>query len=837
MIHRMYFFCAFVLCFNALPAQNGSGKLKTAKPAPTSDSRGATLEYPITPVPFDQVKLEDKFWAARVETVRKVTIPATFQKNLETGRVKNFEIAAGYKTGHVCTRYPFDDTDIFKSIEGAAISLVTHPDKKLEAQVDSLIPLIRAAQEPDGYLYTWATILDRLKKSGNTTAQPEVKGAFVDWMDGKRWEKEDVLSHELYNAGHLYEAAVAWFYATKKRDLLDIALKNAALIERDFGPGKLHIAPGHQEIEIGLVKLWQATGERRWLDLAKYFIEIRGYKGDSNSQNHQKIKDQRVAVGHAVRLAYMYMAVADVAAYTGTHEYDAAMKAVWEDIVGSQMYITGGIGATGTNEGFGGAYDLPNYSAYCETCSSIAFVLWSQRMFQLTGESRYVDVMELTLYNALNAGLSLSGDGFFYPNPLESRKNVERTPWFSCACCPPNLTRFFSSLSGLMYARADNALYINLFAASKTSFENINSKGQKVRVNVRQETDFPWNGRIKIHVDPAKPNTFPLKVRIPGWAKGDVVPLDLYRYHEFSGHPVSIRLNGKVFPAVFKDGYAVIERKWNTGDVVELELPMATERVQAHSKVAADVGRFALKRGPLVYCIEGQDQADDHVLNMLVPDSVQINSRFDAGLLGGLQTLSFTGFLLKKKTAPDAGDLQKMALKAIPYYAWNNRGRDNMLVWLPHELREVKELAQPTLATLAKSSASEGCNGDLKNIVDQFDPGNSADKESTLVHWWPRFGTTEWLQYDFSKPEQVGTARVFWFDDQVRDGGSRVPKSWRILYLDNGEWKPAYAANGFKVTRDAWNEVQFEPVKTTAIRLEMTWQEGVSGGVHEWEIF
>ncbi|HOY08203.1 MAG TPA: glycoside hydrolase family 127 protein [Saprospiraceae bacterium] len=792
--------------------------------------------YPIVPIPFQKVQLEDRFWAPRLEVVRKVTIPVTFQKNEETGRLKNFDIAAGHTSGNVCTQFPFDDSDVYKSIEGAAISLTNHRDAKLEARVDSLIRLIAAAQEPDGYVYTWRTITERLKKSGATDTQPVVKGAFLDWLDGPRWANEDKLSHELYCAGHLYEAAVAWYTATGKRNLLDIALKNAALIDRDFGPGKLAKAPGHQEIEIGLVKLFQTTGEKRWLNLAKFFIETRGY-GEPYSQNHQKVKEQRVAVGHAVRLAYMFMAVADIAAYTGTHEYDAAMKSVWEDIVGSQMYITGGVGATGSNEGFGGAYDLPNYSAYCETCSSIAFVLWTQRMFQLTGDSRYIDVLELTLYNALNAGLSLSGDAFFYPNPLESRKNVERSAWFGCACCPPNLTRFFSGLPGMLYARKSNDLYVNLFAASSTSFENLNSKGQKVKVNVRQETDFPWNGLVKIHVDPAKPNTFSLKVRIPGWAKGDAVPLDLYRFHAFSENPVSLRVNGKVFPAKFEDGYAIIERKWNAKDVVELDLPMAAQRVQANAKVEADAGRLALKRGPLVYCLEGKDQADEHVLNMLVPDSLPVNSKFETTLFGGVQTLGLTGFLVKKKTAPHTADLEKMALKAIPYYAWANRGRDNMLVWLPHDLRVVPEITHPTLATLSTAAASEGCNGDLKNVADQVAPKSSSDEESSLVHWWPHFGITDWLQYNFSKPEQVGTARVFWFDDEVRKGGCRVPKSWRILYLENGEWKPVYAAEGFKISRDAWNTVQFEPVKTTAIRLEMQWQDGVSGGVHELEIF
>ena len=795
----------------------------------------AAQDYPIQPIPFHQVRLEDKFWAPRIETVRRVTIPATFRKSEETGRVKNFEIAAGQASGHVCTQFPFDDTDLYKSIEGAANALRTKADPGLEAQVEIWIEKIRAAQEPDGYLYTWRTIVERQKKAGNPD-KPVQKGAFLDWLDGTRWQNEDKISHELYNAGHLYEAAVAWLEATGKRNLLDIALKNAELVARDFGPGKLQKAPGHQEIELGLVKLYRATGERRWLDLAKFFLDVRGY-GEPYSQNHQKIQDQRVAVGHAVRLGYMFAGAADVAALTGTTEYHPAMKAVWEDIVGSQLYLTGGVGATGSNEGFGGAYDLPNYSAYCETCSSIAFFWWTQRLFQLTGDSRYLDVAELTLYNALNAGLSLSGDRFFYPNPLESRKNVERTEWFACACCPPNLTRFFAALPGFFYAKKGNDLFVTQFAASRTRFVNTNSKGQKVDIDLRQETNFPWDGRVKIFVDPAKPNTFALKIRIPGWAKGDVVPLDLYRFYAFSGHPVSIKVNGQVFPLVFENGFAVIHRKWKTGDVVELDLPMPPQRVQANSKVEADAGRFALKRGPLVYCIEGRDQADDRVLNVLVPDSVAIAAKFDPALFGGVQTLRFNGFLVKNKTATNTADLQPLALKAIPYFMWANRGRDNMLVWLPHSLKTVQAIAQPTLATLAKATASEGVNGDLLNIADQYPVKNAADPESSKVHWWPHFGTTEWLQYDFGKPEQVGTARVYFFDDEATQGGCRVPKSWRILYLENGVWKPVHAPAGFKTTKDAWNEVQFEPVKTTALRLEMAFQDGVSGGVYEWEVF
>lgn len=795
----------------------------------------AQTDYPIQPVPFYKVKMEDKFWQPRIETVRKVTVPATFRKNEETLRVKNFEVAAGAVPGNVCTRFPFDDSDVYKSIEGAANVLRTQRDPKLESEIDALVEKIRAAQEPDGYLYTWRSIAERLKKSASDE-KPAQKGAFLDWLNGPRWENEDKLSHELYCAGHLYEAAVAYFEATGKRNLLDIALKNAELVARDFGPGKLAKAPGHQEIEVGLVKLFRTTGDRRWLDLAKFFIETRGY-GEEYSQNHQKVRDQRKAVGHAVRLGYMFMGAADVAALTGSHEYDEAMKSVWEDIVGSQMYLTGGVGATGSNEGFGGSFDLPNYTAYNETCSSISFLWWSQRMFQLTGESRYLDVAELTLYNALNAGLSLSGDHYFYPNPLESRKNTERTDWFSCACCPPNLTRFFAAMPELFYARKGNDVFVNQFAASRTEVENTNSKGQKVKVGIRQETDFPWDGRVKIHVEPAKPNTFSLKIRIPGWAKGDVVPLDLYRFHEFSGGAISIKLNGQAITPEFENGFAVISRKWQSGDVVEIELPMQTQRVAANPKVEADAGRFALKRGPMIYCLEGRDQPDERVLNLLVPDTVSIFSKFENGLFGGVQTLNFNGFLVKKKISPVEAELQKLNLKAIPYFLWANRGRDNMLVWLPHELGAAREIAQPTLASRSKASASEGCNGDLVNIADQAPVKNAFDNESSLVHWWPHFGTTEWLQFDFPADEQVGTARVYFFDDEATGGGCRVPKSLVLKYLENGTWRNVYFPGGFRITKDGWTELQFEPVKTTALRLEMTFQDGVSGGVHEWEVF
>jgi DUF1680 family protein len=788
--------------------------------------------YNVKPIPFTQVKIKDNFWAPRLETVRTVTIPYTFRQCEETGRVKNFEIAGGAADGAFCGQYAFDDSDVYKVIEGAAYSLQVQPDTALEKYVDRLVQKIAAAQEPDGYLYTWRSIYEREKAAG-TVKEPTL-GQFHRGSD-TRWERVDQHSHELYNMGHLYEAATAYFQATGKRALLDVALKNADLVDKTFGWGKLEKATGHQEIEIGLVKLYQVTGEKRYLDLAQFFLDVRGY-GDIYMQNHQKAKDQREIAGHAVRACYMYAAMADVTALKGTDAYMPALNAIWDDVVGKKMYVTGGIGSSGSNEGFSEAYDLPNYSAYCETCASIAFVLWNQRMFQLTGHAQYIDVLEKTLYNALNAGLSLSGDRFFYPNPLESRENVERSPWFACACCPSNVARFFPSIPGYIYAKRGNELYVNLFASSETTVQNVNSQLQLVNVNIAQQTNYPWDGKVAIRVEPEKPNTFTLKLRIPGWAQGDAVPLDLYSFPKHDDSKIFLFVNGKAQPVVIRNGYASIERKWKKGDLVELALPMPVRQVFANSKVEADADRLALQRGPLLYCLEGKDQPDSRVLNIMVDGLEEVSNSFDPSLLGGVQTLGFDGFLVKKKTAPDQGETQKLKLKAIPYYAWANRGKDNMLVWLPDGFRAARPLAQATIASKSKITASEGAKGELASVADQWLPKSSDDHENPFVHWWPHFGSTEWLQYDFEKEEQVGTVRAYWFDDEASGGGCRIPKSWRVLFLENGGWKPVYAPDGYKVLKDGWNELQFEPVKTSAMRLEISGQDGVSVGLHEWEV-
>ena len=797
------------------------------------------IGYPVKAIPFTDVKISDQFWAPRLEAVQKVTIPYALRQSEETGRIKNFEIAGGTAEGAFCTQYAFDDSDVYKIIEGVAYSLPVHPNAPLENYTDSLIEKIAAAQEPDGYLYTWRTIYDKEKAAG-AIKEPTL-GQFHRGSD-TRWERVDEHSHELYNMGHLYEAAIAYFQATGKRKLLDVALRNANLVDSTFGWGKMEKATGHQEIEIGLVKLYQLTGEKRYLDLAQFFLDVRGY-GDAYMQNHQKVTEQREITGHAVRACYMYAAMADVTAHANAEKYMPALNAIWEDVVRTKMYVTGGIGSSGSNEGFSTPYDLPNFSAYCETCASIAFVLWNQRMFQLTGNSKYIDVLERTLYNALNAGLSLSGDRFFYPNPLESRKNVERSPWFGCACCPSNVARFFPSIPGYIYAKNGNDVLVNLFISSSTTVQNVNSRLQFVPVEITQESNYPWDGKVKISVNPAKPNTFALKIRIPGWARGDAVPFDLYSFHKHDNSRVFLHLNGEAQPVNIESGYAIIERKWRNGDVVELALPMPVRHIAANKLVEADVDRLALQRGPLVYCVEGKDQPDDRILSLLVSDKSEVTTQFEPKLLHGVRTLTFEGGLVKKKDTPIVGEVQKMKLKAIPYYAWANRGKDNMLVWLPTEMEVARSLSQPTIAAKSSITASVGLKGEPTSVADQYLPKNSNDHDNSFVHWWPYFGTTEWLQYDFEKTEQVGTARVYWFDDEASEGGCRIPKSWRILYWENdqqdpaqGSWKPVFAPNGYTVTKDGWDEVHFEPVKTTAVRLELELQDGVSAGVHEWEV-
>ena len=637
------------------------------------------VDYAIQGIPFNTVSLNDGFWLPKIETNRTITIPSSFQKCEETGRVENFILASGAKKGKFLTVYPFDDTDIYKTIEGAAFSMTVHPDKALDRYVDSLIAIVAAAQEPDGYLYTARTI---------DPAHPH------DWSGSERWVKESELSHELYNSGHLFEAAAAHFIATGKRNLLNIALKNANLLVQVFGPGKRDDATGHEIVEMGLVRLYRITGEKKYLDLAKFFIDCRGKIPNSKqfySQNHIPFVQQTEAVGHAVRAAYLYSGVADVAALTGNKEYIDAIDKIWENTVTKKFYITGGIGALHAGEAFGADYELPNLTAYNETCAAIANVYWNYRMFLLHGDAKYIDVLERSLYNNVISGIGLDGKTFFYPNPLESNakyafnygNKLSREPWFDCSCCPTNLCRFMASVPGYIYAQKQEDIYVNLFIGSKTTF-----KLQKTSVVLSQQSNYPWEGNVSIQVNPTKKTDFSLCLRIPGWARNQPVPGDLYRYVASTPEEIVVKVNGKAVAYTTRDGYAVISRQWKKGDKVEYTLPMNIHRVEANEKVKDDRGKIAIERGPVVYCLEGIDN-NNNLNTIILPDNAPLSVKFQPAKLNGINEISGEAIVLEIATDGLSVLTKKQPFTAIPYYAWSNRGINQMKVWLPRKVKEI----------------------------------------------------------------------------------------------------------------------------------------------------
>ncbi len=641
--------------------------------------------FQVQQVPFTDVKIGDEFWAPRMETNRRVTIHYDFKKCEETGRINNFAKAGGLIEGKF-EGIRYNDSDVYKIVEGASYSLSLHPDPELEKYLDDLIYKIAAAQEDDGYLYTTRTIDPEhpARSAGDT-----------------RWSYL-IHSHELYNVGHMYEAAVAFYQATGKRLLLDVAIQSADLINSVFGPGKRHDPSGHQEIEIGLAKLYKVTGDEKYLKLAKFFLDQRGrytkrepyyaYGNAEYTQDHKPVVDQDEAVGHAVRAGYMYSGMADVAALTGNIEYIKAIDRIWENVVFKKLYITGGIGARQKGEAFGDNYELPNRTAYNETCAAIANMMWNHRLFLLHGDAKYIDVLERTLYNGFLSGVGMNGEEFFYPNPLESTGNHKRSPWFDCACCPVNIVRFLPSLPGYVYGFQDDIVYVNLFIQGTSIIKIKNNT-----VKLRQDTQYPWEGNIKITVDPDLSKEFAINVRIPGWSQNKPVPSDLYRYINTSQEKAALKINGEKIDIDLNKGFACIRRKWKNGDVIELNLPMPIRKVVSHEKVKDNQGKIALERGPIVYCAEWPDNGG-HALNLLVPEKTEFQAIHKSDLLNGVTI--FTGKALGLYKNKDDGSIEKREQDfiAIPYYAWAHRGQGEMTVWLPYDEAAAKPLSPPNKA-------------------------------------------------------------------------------------------------------------------------------------------
>lgn len=828
---------------------------------PTDPVRGAR-EAPVTAVSVD-----GGFWADRQKINRDVTAWYVFEQCEKTGRIENLRaageaIAGKPRPGYKFQGLFFNDSDVHKAIEGAADILAAEKAagrqnseswKKLDAYLDDLIAVIARAQEPDGYLNSYFTLAEPTQKWANLKDK-----------------------HELYCGGHLIEAGVAHHRATGKRALLDVAIRFADCVNARFGrgPGQLIGVCGHEEIELALVKLWRETGEEKYLKLAQFFIEERGRtNGPADStgkprslygeyaQDEGPVEDHREVVGHAVRAMYLYCATADLARYTGDERYDAAMGHVWSDLTFRKTYVTGGIGPSAHNEGFTIPYDLPNDTAYAETCAGIGSVMWNHRLALLRGDSRHVDAMERALYNGVLSGVSLSGDRFFYVNPLMTGGGVKRREWFDCACCPPNILRMIGGIGGYAYAWSPGAVCVNLYMDSTARVPLVTGD-----VVVRQRTGYPWNGRVDLEITGAEARPsggsvgkFELRLRVPEWAGAVKV--------ELNGSEVGDGGGAGVEEIAAQHGYVVLAREWRSGDKVALTMAMPVERLEANPAVKTNAGRVALRRGPVVYCVEGVDNSGS-VADLVVPRDAAITmeqwgASDRGGLaerpekrggdergqarspeLAGMTVLRIQGLRERGEEEWDhelyrtASGGDRVTVTAVPYFAWDNRGDQGMMVWAPES---GALLGRGPVKWIKKATVSQCWAGDRPGAMcDGREPTKSSDESLPRMTWWDHQGTSEWAQYDFDKPRKVTGVEVYWFDDTGK-GGCRVPASWKVMYKDGQEWKPVkMKVDGAKgepgTEKDKFNAVSFDEVRTDGLRLEVELQKGYSGGILEWKV-
>jgi hypothetical protein len=726
-------------------------------------------DYPLTPVSYAQVDITDAFWSHRIEVNRTVSIQHVFARSEERGGGAPAQL-----------------------IEAAAYMLAKRRDPALEEHVDRLIERTAAGIE---------------SRSANPDAAIRTSGTFL-------------------------EAAVAYFQATGKKTALDAAIKAANAMDTAYGPGKKTYISGHEGLKIGLISLYRQTGDARYRDLAKFFLDERGkddyprtgeYAIDRTyAQDHEPVIQQAEAVGHAVRAMYLYIPLADLAGLTAKPEYLRASDRIWEDAVHLKTYITGGIGSVRFHEQFGAPYELPNLSGWNETCASYGNVVWNHRMFLLHQDAAYLDQMERVLYNAFLDGVSADGDRFFYQNPLMSYGNYDRFDWINTPCCPPNVVRLMASIGSYVYATAAEDVYVNLFVGSTA---RLAPGGQAVAI--RQDTRYPWDGHVKISVDPEQPRTFNVNVRIPGWTGDEVMPGDLYRFMDKSRDPVTLAVNGKPMKLQVTKGFAKIDREWRKGDVIEVNLPMPVRRVLADPRVNDDAGRVAIERGPLVYAAEWTDNGG-HALNIVVPDNVKLASEFRPDLLNGVAVV--TGSVQALSRDHDGAPLQEQPhqLVAIPYFAWANRGMGEMQVWLPRlpRLARATPIVPPApIATVRSSGGIEkkwtgynDQNDDIAAVYDGVNPLRSADESNLYFRMRPPVGEPAWVEYDFKRPVSVSTSEVYFADDKRF---CKLPVSWRLVYKDGDEWKPVGAQGAYGVAPDAFNRVAFTPVTTTAVRIEV----------------
>ena len=756
-------------------------------------------------VPYQQVHIKDRFWTLRQEINRSASVPHSLDELIKTGDLANFKLASeGAMEGR--KGFVFQDSDTYKVIEGAADTLATHPDPVLDAKLDEIIAMIAKAQMPDGYIDTYYQVTEPGQR-------------FTNLRD----------NHELYCAGHLFEAAAAHYWATGKKNLLKIAVKYADLLYARYGPesGQLGYG-GHPELELALVKLARATGDQRYFRLAENLVKTRGshfFAKEHNTPDAEydgtywlddvPITQHREIKGHAVRAAYLMSGATDVVRQTGDPAIEKMLGRVWNNVTNRRIFLTGGIGPSGSNEGFTVDYDLPNLSAYQETCASIAMAMWGYRMGLLHGDAQYFDAVENALYNAMLAGVSLDGTKFFYVNPLASTGNHHRQDWFDCACCPPNVLRTVATLGGYAYAQKGEDVFVNLYVPGSV---DLKLNGKPVTAEVKG--NYPWDGHLQIKLAVGSETHAGLHFRIPGWCKG-----------------AQLKLNGKqIAQPVVDRGYMVLDRKWSRGDTVDLELPMPVDRLEANPQVKEDIGRLAVRRGPMIYCAEAVDQTTP-VDELILPRDAALKPEWHGDLLGGvteivgsaerIPTAEWDGQLYKAATAP-----VPTAIKLVPYCAWDNRKAGAMEVWLP-SAPPTPRIGGPEIRAKVSISYLSG-NAHLSGINDAVEPKSSGEFANNLTHFWPHKGTEEWVSYSWKKPIIVAGVKVYWFDD-TGYGECRLPDKWHLERFEDGKWIPIESAD-YAVQKDKWIEVKFPAVSTQSLRLVVRLKQGWSAGIRQWKV-
>lgn len=797
-------------------------------------------DYALQPVPFNEVEITSDFWRPRLVTQRETLVPFAFERT-KPG-VEHLQAAKDYLAGQsVPSHRPhrFIDSDLYKVMEGAAYLLQLQRDPELEATLDGLIDLIAEAQHTNGYLYP-----------SHTTGV----GSSRNMMGDAPYEFV-VHSHELYNVGHMYEAAIAYYRATGKDKLLKVARKSADHIQRVFFEGDPEYnggepilqAPGHQELELALVKLYRVTGEQKYLDMARRFLEIRGvtYVPDGEgvmaptyAQQHAPVTEQDEAVGHAVRATYLYSAMADVGALTGKPEYQEALKRIWENIVNTRMHITGGLGAVHGIEGFGPQYVLPNADAFNETCAAVGNVMFNFRMFLLHRDAKYLDVAEVALMNNVLAAVNFEGNRFFYVNPLEAdgkhpfnHGTPGRAPWFGTACCPSNLARLVPQVPGMTYAHGGNDVYVTFYTASRTSIETPSGA-----LGLEQTTDYPNDGLVRIELLPEHPMSFDLKLRIPTWAQDRFLPGNLYHFADSSNAEVAIRVNGEEHPITIDRGFTTIDREWRSGDIVELHLPMPLRVSECHPNVEDNVNRLAFTRGPLVLCGEGVDNggAVQRFFFESLPDTASATTsvkKIDHG--------QFLQSRLSASAVTDNGDVERSTLTLTPYYAWNNRGVGSMSVWFPRsrDLAQFDPTALPEDSPFADVQASHTYKEDtISAIGDNHQPRWSSGNKSSRWSSRPQSGTPQWVEGRFDRPRQVRSVGVYWFDNNK---DVRTPAEWSLEILQDGKWLPfeLYVTDEYGLRVNQYNVVHpAADLTCEAVRVNMTPQEDSSVGILEIDV-